>query len=89
MKNITDMLLISEQNYLADGFAAVTDASLDQNVPCRASCPSGSITWCINVYHPEDNIEACFGDGVILNATEAAIKLNLPSHFDNPVSALS
>ena len=60
---------------------------MDGNVRCRDrnSCPGGEVIWCVNVYHPVENIEACFSDGKLVNATDAALNLNLPQYFDSQV----
>ena len=69
----------------ADGvFVAITATSIDQDIRCRSlrTCRNGNVTWCVDVYHPMENVEACFSEGLLVNATEAALGLDLPSYFE-------
>ena len=60
------------------------------NIRCRARCPSGgTVIWCVNTYHPVKNIEACFSVDGLVNATDAALSLNIPNFFEVLVSSVS
>ena len=73
---------------LADGKYVVTAS--DWNIRCRASCPSGdgNVIWCVNTYHSVKNIEACFSEGKLINATDAALRLDIHKFFETPVSSV-
>ena len=72
-------------NFFTDERYVVTAS--DWNIRCRARCPSGgNVIWCVNVYHPVKNIEACFSEGKMVNATNAALSLNIHKYFETPVS---
>lgn len=72
-------------NYIAERRYAFVAS--DWNVRCRTSCPSGgNVIWCVNTYHPLKNIEACFSEGKLVNATDAALNLNIHKFFETPVS---
>lgn len=75
-----------------DAFVAKTATSIDQDIRCRSlgrrGCRNGNVTWCVDVYHPMENIEACFSEGLLINATEAALGLDLPSYFEVTITLL-
>jgi hypothetical protein len=83
MKSGNNIWVIAGEQYII--------TASDWNVRCRASCPSGggNVIWCVNTYHPMKNIEACFSEGKLINATDAALSLGIQKFFETPVSSNS
>ena len=49
----------------------------DGGTKCLDMCANGTVTWCVHLYHPTEDVKLCLDAGGLVNQTAAAASLAL------------